>query len=198
MIDIDQTTWAWVLVGLAAVNVVLLAGTALVLALVHVRRHRPLVLLADAVARHDVEQARYHLARIGGRPGQLMDVALRRSLENGSPKMIRDRFIRGYLTGYPAASALLKLWTVVVCGTAAVLPYLVSCAGRAALATAALEQDRTIPIDALTLNQLGLVETVVAGAVAWALVLVAFRDDPGAGVVKRRILARLTESATRR
>ncbi len=198
MIDIGQTTWAWMLVGLAAANVLLLAGTALVLTLIHVKRHRPLMLLADAVARHDVEQARYHLARIGGRPGQLMDVAMRRSLEHGSAKMVRDRFVRGYLAGYPAASALLKLWTVVVCGTAALLPYLVSCAGRAALGTAALERGRPIPIDALTLNQLGLVETVVAGAVAWALILVAFRNDPGAGAVKRRILARLNGAAAKK
>ncbi len=192
------TTWAWIVAGLAMADLLLLGLTACALAWRHHRRARPIQQLADAVEQGDLDKARFLLEAVRGVEGQEMVAVCRPTLESGPAPVARERFLRGYLAAYPSTPLGLKLWTAVVCGSGALLPFLVAGAGRADAIGRALTLGATEPEAALTLYQLGIAETAAAGAVAWALMLAAARWDPGSPPARRKMVARMLAADGRR
>jgi len=191
----DPTPWAWALAALTVANLVVIGGTAVLLAWVHVRRHRPLVSLADAVADGDLDKARFLIEAVRGSAGAELAAICRPTLVSGPPPLARDRFIRAYLVAYPAVPLSTKLLAFVGCGTTASLPALIGAAGWAASVTAALEMGTSIPGQATLLLQLGFAETIAAGLVTLALVFVAHRIDPGSRRTRRMLVPRLRSQA---
>ena len=189
-------SWAWILVGLAGLNLLIQGGAAAWLLWQHLRRHRPLLQLAEAILEGDLDVARFLLASVNGPAGRELTAICRATIESGPPATARNRFLRAYLVAYPAPPLAGKLAIAVGCGTAALLPFLVAAAGRMDLAAAAAEQGAGLPRQALDLYRLGFAETVAASMVAWALVLVSNRLDPDARFVRRRLVARLTGEGT--
>ena len=192
---IPLTTWAWVLAGLAVVDVLVLTTGAGLLAWRYHKRYRPMMQLADAVVGGDLDKARFLLAAVRGEGSTNLDTMARPSLQSGSPDTARDRFILAYLASYPTTSLGTKLLITVACGGAALLPFLIGAAGRADAVTTAVVLGLTPPEAALTLYQVGIAETAAAGSLAWALILIAHRTDPGAPSVRRRIVSRLKKAS---
>jgi hypothetical protein len=192
------STWAWAAAVLAMADLLLLGLTVCALAWRHHRRNRPLAQLAEALLQGDLDKARFLLEAIRGHEGREMVAICRPTLESGPPAVARERFLRGYLAAYPSTPLGLKLWTAVVCGAGALLPFIVAGAGRADAISGALALGAAEPEAALTLYQLGIAETAAAGAVAWALILVAHRMDPGSPSSRRRMVARMLSADARR
>lgn len=188
MIHADLATWAWVLVATAVVNVVLLGLAAAILLWRYYRRYRPLTQLAEAVASGDLDKARFLLEAVRGPEGRAMAALCRTPLLSSSPDQARERFVRAYVATYPSAPLGMKLCTTALCGTAALLPFFLAAAGRADAMATALEMGAATPTAALTLYRLGIAETVATGVMAWAIILMAYRADPGAPAVRRRIV----------
>ena len=186
---IPLTTWAWVVAGLAVVDVLVLGACAGLLAWRFHKRYRPMMQLADAVVGGDLDKARFLLAAVGGSGSANLDAMTRPSLESGSPGEARYRFMLAYLASYPTTSLATKLPVTVACGCATLLPFLTAAAGRADAVTTAIVLGLTPPEAALTLYQVGIAETVAAGTLAWALILLAHRTDPGSPSVRRRIVS---------
>ena len=193
----DPTPWAWVLVGLTVGNLLVLGATALGLMWSYFRRHRPLVLLAEAVAEGDLDKARFLIEAVRGDTGAELSAICRQTLESGPPDLARDRFIRAYLVAYPTVPLLPKLLATVACGTTALLPLLVGAAGWAAAVTAAREMGSPVPTQATVLFQIGLAETLAAGVVTLALVFVAHRLDPGSRRTRSKLIPRLVHPSNR-
>jgi hypothetical protein len=187
----DPTAWAWALAALTVVNLGTIGLTAVVLAWAHVRRHRPLVQLADALATGDLDQARFHLDALRGAAGAELSAICRPTLSSGPPELARDRFVRAYLVAYPSVPLLPKLLAFVCCGTTAALPLLVGAAGWAAAVTGSIEMGVPVPDQATVLLQLGLAETLAAGAVTLTLIAVSHRVDPGSRRTRRKLIPRL-------
>jgi hypothetical protein len=187
----DPTLWAWALAALTVANLGSLGLTAGVLVWVHLRRHRPLVQLADALAAGDLDKARFLLDAVKGTAGRDLAEICRPTLASGPPELARDRFVRAYLVAYPSVPLLPKLLAFVVCGTTAALPLLVGAAGWAAAVTASLEMGGAVPDQATLLLQLGLAETLAAGGVTLALIVVSHHIDPGSRRTRRKLVPSL-------
>lgn len=187
----DPTVWAWALAVLTVANLCTLGLTALVLVWFHLRRHRPLVQLAEAVAQGDLDQARFLLDAIRGAAGADLSAICRPTLHSGPSELARDRFIRAYLVAYPSVPLAPKLLSFVACGTTATLPLLVGAAGWAAAVTASLELGTPVPDQATLLLQLGFAETLAAGLVTLVLIVAAHRMDPGSRRTRRKLVPRL-------
>ncbi len=189
----DVTHWAWLLVFLAAANLLVQAAAAAVLLRAHLRRNRPLQQLAEVMLSGDLEKARYLLGQVPGDPGDQLRAICTPTFASGPLETARERFLTAFLVAYPGAPLGPKLGTALVCGTAALLPFLVGAAGRAAVVAAAMTVGAAVPDAALDLYRLGLLETLAAGMVAWAVVLGVHHLDPGARAVRRRLVEQLTE-----
>lgn len=187
----DPSTWAWALAALTVVNLGTLGLTAAALVWLHLRRHRPLVQLAAAVADGDLDKARFLLDAVRGTPGRELSSICRPTLASGPPELARDRFVRAYLVAYPSVPLLPRLLAFVGCGTTAALPSLVGAAGWAAAVTASLELGTPVPDQATLLLQLGFAETLAAGAVTLALIGISHRVDPGSRSTRRKLVPRL-------
>ncbi len=187
------TLWSWALVALTAANLCTLGLTAALLAWTFVRRHRPLVQLAETVAAGDLDKARFLLEAVRGAPGAELAAVCRPTLASGPPDLARDRFVRAYLVAYPAVPLPLKLLAAVVCGTTAVLPLLVGAAGWATAMTAATEVGVPVPSQAVLLLQVGLAETLAAGLVTLVLVVLIHHLDPASRSTRRKLVPKLRD-----
>lgn len=187
----DITHWAWVMVILAGLNLVVQAAAAGLLLRTHLRRHRPLLNLAEVMVSGDLEKARYLLGQVPGTAGDQLRAICGPTVESGPAATARERFLTAYLVAYPGAPAGPKVWTTVLCGSAALLPFLAGAAGRASVVSAAMAVGAAVPDAALDLYRLGLLETMAAGVVAWAIMLGVHHLDPGARSVRRRLVGQL-------
>jgi len=192
---IPLSVWAWVLTALAVIDVLVLASSAGVLSWRYLRRYRPVMQLVEAVVQGDLDKARFLLAAVRGTGSDTLSRMTRPSLESGSAGQARDRFVQAYLAAFPTAPLGAKLLITVTCGTAALLPFLTAAAGRADAVTTATVLGLAPPDAALTLYQVGIAETVAAGALAWALILIAHRTDPGSPSARRRVVSKLRFAA---
>ena len=188
--------WSWALVALTVANLCALGLTALLLAWAFVRRYRPLVQLAEAIAAGDLDKARFLLEAVRGAEGKELAAICRPTLASGPPEVARDRFVRAYLVAYPTVPLPLKVLATVVCGTTAMLPLLVGAAGWAAAVTAATEFGVPVPTQATLLLQVGVAETLAAGLVTAVLVVLVHRLDPGSRSTRRKLINRLRFPAT--
>jgi len=138
----------------------------------------------------DLDKAHYLLGQIPGPEGERVRAICGPTVETGPLATARERFLTAFLVAYPGAPAGPKVWTAMLCGAAALLPFFVGAAGRASVPAAAMELGAAIPDQALGLYQLGAIETAAAGAVAWAILLGVHHLDPGARTVRRRLVER--------
>ncbi len=191
---LPPAAWAWILVGMAALNLAVHGLNAALLLRAQLRRHRPLLRLAAALEQGDLDKARFQLDAIPGAPGETLRAYCQRTVEVGPLATARDRFVRGMLVAYPAVPLSLALLTGAVGATVALLPLLVGVAAHADAVAGAASLGAPIPAVAGQLALLGAAEAAAGALVAAALALVAGRLDPAAPGVRRRLARALGRS----
>ncbi|MDP7113607.1 MAG: hypothetical protein QGH45_16690 [Myxococcota bacterium] len=182
------SAWAWLLVGLAALNLGVHGLNAALLVRAQLRRHRPLLRLAHALKEGDLGKASFQLDAIPDAPGEVLRAYCGRTVDSGPLSVARDRFLRGLLVAYPSPPLLISLLTGAMGSTAALLPLLVGIAVHADAAAAAADLGTSVSITAGQLAVLGAAEAGAGALVAIALAAVARRMDPGAPGVRRRLV----------